>query len=218
MKDNNYTNNYCKKCFSNPCTCTPPCYDFYNIYNDLPDIQTSLESILDSEASISESASRLFNILFPSEHDSTEDIQKKINLFNSLLISYSNRSCSLGKLLASINALDETYVPNPHIDVFDDYISSNSKLPCDSSNENFQKLTNTDYKFSNPSKSYFDTNKDITKSKEVCNGIYLLEKAKIYFSKYNISKIFEIYFNSKTLKIIYIPSKNSSNFTKTYII
>ena len=199
IKDNN---NCCKKCFSNPCVCTPCSYDNCDCYDDLPDIQTSLESILDSEASISECASRLFNALFPCEYDSGEDTQKKINLFNALLMSYSNRSSSLGKLLTAISYLDETYVPNPHIDIFDD-CTSDSKTSLRTSKINHTKLPKAECQ---------------THPKEVSSGLYFLEKIKIHFSKYNVSKTFEIYFNSKTLKIIYTPAKNSCNITKTYII
>lgn len=212
MKDNNYNNSCCQKCFSNPCVCSSSCYNSYNCYTDIPDIQTSLEAILDSEANISECASRLFNSLFPCEQDSTEELQKKINLFNTLLLSYSNRSSSLAKLLTSINSLDDTYVPNPHVDIFNDNSSTNSELSCNTSKRDFDRLGIN----SNPLTNHSESN--IIHPQHICNGIYFLEKIKIYFSKYTSSKIFEIYLDSKTLKIIYIPAKNPCNITKTYII
>ncbi|MGL4449754.1 MAG: hypothetical protein ACRCTZ_01015 [Sarcina sp.] len=222
MKNTNCKeSNYCGKCFCNPCTCNSysnqcDCCD------DIADIQTSLESILDSEANISECASKLFSCIFPCELDTIEDAQKKINLFSTLLLSYSNRACSLSKLIDSVNSLDESYIPNPHIDIFDTPCSikpSISAKPikdfCTRPIPNTQQCCIDDL---NPPKVYNSTCENTTYAQHICNGIYFLEKIKIYFSKYNCSRIFEVYLNSKNQKLLYTNAKNSCNITKTYIV
>ncbi|MGL4656014.1 MAG: hypothetical protein ACRCWM_09025 [Sarcina sp.] len=221
MNNTNSTDsNFCKKCFCNPCTCS--CCNPCDCYDDVADIQTSLEAILDSEANISECASKLFSCIFPCELDTIEDAQKKINLFSTLLLSYSNRACSLSKLINSINCIDESYVPNPHIDVFD-------TCSCNTANSSFHTCKDSNLTHINTSSKYpisdlnlpkvcnTDSN-NLTYAQHICNGIYFLEKIKIYFSKCNTSKVFEVYFNSKTQKLLYTNAKNSCNITKTYII
>ena len=98
--------------------------------NEVQDIETSLESILESEASISDCASKLFSSIFPCELDSIDDIQKKINLFTTLLLAYNNRPCSLGKLIKSINETCDEYIPQPHIDIFDSCIDQKGGNCC----------------------------------------------------------------------------------------
>lgn len=213
--------NCCMKCFCNPCTCNSYSNQC-NCCDDIADIQTSLESILDSEANISECASKLFSCIFPCELDTIEDAQKKINLFSTLLLSYSNRACSLSKLIDSVNCLDEGYVPNPHIDIFDTHCSPKTckdpksfKEFCSTSIPNTKQCCIDNL---NPPKIHNSTYEDTTYAQHICNGIYFLEKIKIYFSKCNCSRIFEVYLNSTTQKLLYTNAKNSCNITKTYIV
>ncbi|MGL4762839.1 MAG: hypothetical protein ACRCWG_15560 [Sarcina sp.] len=237
MKNNNCREkHFCQKCFCNPCTCnysscSDSCdsCDSCDCCDDIADIQTSLESILDFEANISECASNLFSYILPCELDTIDDAQKKINLFSTLLLSYSNRAGSLSKLINSVSCLDDSYIPNPHIEVLEDCYkeSCNPSLvrqqqqqqqhPCPANN------CYDPCKKTSPIIRIDDLNppsicENIIYPQHICNGLYFLEKIKIYFSKCKTCKIFEVYLNSKTQKLLYTNAKNSCGISKTYIV
>lgn len=86
----------------------------------LEDFTVSLQAILDSEDNVSECASKLFSKIFSGELSSIEDIQKKLSLLSNILLLYSNRDYSLASLIDSISFPQEKYVPNPHLDTFEE--------------------------------------------------------------------------------------------------
>lgn len=196
-------------------------------YNHNMSLEQSLESIMNSEASISKCASKLFLSIFPSDIDSVDDIEKKINLFTTLLLSYNNRSSSLGKLIKSVVNTDDASTSNLNEYLFDfkDSIQTDFNLkefensddyctnPIDDS-ELFTIDSNPKYtiKFNDnlsPNHSY---------AKHILNGIYFINKIRVIYSNTHIQMFFNVYYNSKNSKLLFEKSQNNSSFTHTYTI
>ena len=233
----------------NNCNCKKPskfctCNDFCD---DSQDLDTSIELILESESSISECAAKLFSSIFPCELDSLDDIQKKINLFTQLLLAYNNRACSLGKLIHSVSEIEETYIPNPHIEVFDCKSETCAKPAPPSCNDAvINKIKeslasiNCCVPPSQPKHCPPPTTcceppvycppvqtcceppicppPQKTCAKPLCNGLYFLDKVRIYFSCNNLYVVYDIYFNSNNCNLAFSKAKNQCTYIHTYVV
>lgn len=214
----------CKK-KSRFCTCNDFC-------DDSQDIETSLQSILESESSISECAAKLFSSIFPCELDSLDDIQKKINLFTQLLLAYNNRACSLGKLIESISDIEDTYVPNPHIDVFDCKVDNCEKpTPPTCTDSIIDKIKDSlaSINCCKPDPCYKPEPCYIpdppccepvknSSAKPICNGLYFLDKVRIYYKCNCAYVVYDIYFNSNTCSLVFCKAKDQCTYNHTYVI
>lgn len=171
-------------------------YKSKNKIPSLEDFTVSLQAILDSEDNVSECASKLFSKIFSGELSSIEDIQKKLSLLSNILLLYSNRDYSLASLIDSITFPEEKYIPNPHLDTFEecseeDFFSSMKfKTPKNSSfkvtttkittnpTKDFDNLNNNTVTIDEFNKSRVNSKK-INKFNEIHNNIQTSEQQEI---------------------------------------